>query len=245
MSGDVVDIAIGSIVVAGLIALLWELAHRTRSVGAPRIDRSIFDPAMVNNIQHQIVPYIISADLLPKLPQYTLFRVYSYLRALLAGIVGLGIAPPVIAYLNRVAETSPQAGQTPVTVPPGLNYVAITAAILLTAFAIYVNQTNLDKRAVLADSCSAEFRGLYAKLLQLAARSDVSQLDALSNQIATVVQRHIAEKDWVFEHVIAPGIAEQARSMTDDVLSRFPPPPSAGSGAAAPPNRITIQQIEK
>ncbi len=191
----------------------------------PKIDRNLYDRSVVYNIRYQIAPYIIAAELLADVPEYTIYRLYTYVRSLLAAIVGLGIAPPILRYLDT--KTPELGGQVPSSEPftiSNVSYVGLAALICLTAFWVYVNQYDLDKRAVLADSCIAQFKGFYLKLLRvITANNAGAELNSLSNEIATVVQRQIAEKAWTFEHVLASGIDDQAEALTDFILSQIPP----------------------
>jgi hypothetical protein len=234
MESQLVDATLIVMIIAGL-ALIGLGVPRPRNKPLLRtIDRSKFDNSVVNNIRYQIVPYVISASMLPRTFEYTIYRFFCYIRSFLAGLVGLGIAPPFLVYLSKVAQQGTHLNESSLQIPVGLNYMAIASAILLLAISIYSSQTSLDKRAVLADSCSAEFRGHYAKLLSIVSEPDCrSKLDGLSNEIATNVQRHIAEKAWTFKDVIAPGIEKRTEELTDDLLARIKEPP------------VSIQQKEK
>lgn len=45
-------------------------------------------------------------------------------------------------------------------------------------------------------------------------------LDAISNEVSTIVLRHVAEKSWTFEHILAPDIDEEVEIVTNDILQR-------------------------
>jgi hypothetical protein len=213
------------LMVVGLCLVVLSIPRHRIKPPLNAVNRTHFDPSVVNNIRYQIVPYVISASMLPRTAEYTLYRFFCYVRAFLAGLVGLGVAPPLLIYLNKVAQQGSHLNESSLQVPGGLNYMAIAAAVVLMAISAYSAQTGLDKRAVLADSCSAEFRGHYAKLLTIVSEPDCrDKLDGLSNEIATNVQRHIAEKSWTFKDVIAPDIEQRTEELTDDLLLRIKAP---------------------
>lgn len=247
MNADTVNASIVLLFLVGVVLTALGIPRsKDRNIN-PRItvDRSVFDPSVLNNIRHQIVPYVISASMLPKTAEYTAYRFYSYVRAFMAAIVGIGIAPPIWSYLSNVANEGQDATKASIVAPAGLGYAAFTCAILLVAFSVYSTQTSLDKRAVLADSCSSEFRAHYAKLLSMVSASNLSsKLDDLSNEIATNVQRHIAEKSWTWPDVIAPGINLRADELTDSILAQIKQPNATGLRTTTG-SQSSIQQREK
>jgi hypothetical protein len=103
--------------------------------------------------------------------------------------------------------------------------LTLTGAILavsLIAVRIYVGKANLAKRAVLADSCASEFKSLNTRLFMLnnANAGLNEELTKIGNEVATILQRHIAEKSWPY-NPIAPNIEPQVDRRTAEIVRRI------------------------
>jgi hypothetical protein len=221
MKRDVVDAVIAILAMAGMITLaLAYLTKKSPAVKISFVDRSLFEQDLVHMIRSRLVPFVITGKLLPNRPEYVIYKLFSYSRSILGGLVGLGVAPPVIRYLGQIPESGSPCGISALQAPQSLQWIAWVSAGAVICMTVYVSQTALDRRATLADSCASEMRSVQARALQIMPQGEVqAKYQALSNEVATIVQRHVAERDWTYPNIVAPGIDEACDQMTDEILA--------------------------
>jgi len=199
-----------------------------------------FDQSAVSLLRYSIVPFIISGERLRFWPKYLFYNAYSYLREILAALAGIGLFPPVWKFLNTIPNPAPNAPSTPPSIPAlTASGVAIAVALVLTR--VYVSHHELDKKAVLASSCTSELRGLNVKLQFNATKGSASfysELQNIANSIATIIQRHVTEGSWPYtsNDMIASGIEGEVMKRTTTLLRKLPPTTIL---------EVSIQQKEK
>ena len=193
--------------------------------------KSPVDPNIIQQLQVQILPFIIRAERLWRRPEYLAFSVYSYLRAVLAAVVGAGISAPILNFLNSLTSAAPESSQATragiAQVPEGLTWVGLSIVVLLIGVQTYFAKREVEKRWVLAQSCRKEFRGLNTRAVQAMGSPDVvNQLAKIRNEVSTIYGRHYIEDSWPYP-ASEPGIDPLVEARLRDMVKQLETNPKA------------------
>jgi len=157
-------------------------------------------------LEQAILPYMVSAEKLKLRPVYVTYGVYNYAHELLVGLVGLGVAPPLLSLFTSEAGATGNQGavttalDTQKKAPPWLAVASVIALVIWLLLKLVINRENVAKRAVLARSCRKEMRQLSLNLRdELQKDNPMPGLQEIQETISELVHRHIQEESWPWD----------------------------------------------
>lgn len=177
------------------------------------------DQRVVRKLAHEILPYVISAERLRRVPRYVAWYTFTWVRDILAFLSGTGAAGHTT--WKAVAGDAPLP-PTLVGLPTG---IAVVIAVVAAAYAVLraiVARDDGEKKAVLATSCRRDFQILGRRLRTALGKSDpMPDLVSLQAEIHAVVDRHMGEGSWPFQDTFADGISEDVASRTSSLVAQY------------------------
>jgi len=179
------------------------------------------DMNVVRKIANEILPWLVSAEVLAKKPLYRAHTVYSWTRDVLAGLSGFGLSHPLA---KLITGESTDMGSALGKMPFWLYFLTGFSVIAWVALKTYVTRDDGEKRAMLAMSCRKEFMSINLRLRgALQQQNPLVPLAALQAEVTAIVDRHIAEGSWHFpvDDILAPDIHEDVRRRTIDLVLQY------------------------
>ena len=186
------------------------------------------DHPVRRKLRGTVIPYVVSAKRLRKQPIYIAHWVHVYTNDLLAAMIGLGLANPVLRLFSgedaSAAQVMKSFGETAWAIP------TIVAAVLWALFKIILTRQGAEKRAVLMRSCRTEFETYQFEITEtLGAGDPLDGLNEIYERIMGTVKRHLAERAWPWPSGHAPDIDLEVDREVEALCRKYE------SGWAPPP----------
>lgn len=173
-----------------------------------------------SKLRTELIPYFVSAEKLRWRLLYVAYEIYAYASDLLAALVGLGFASPIL-----------QAMQGNKIELQGLPVMGVVALLIWITLKIYISRNEGEKRSTLAKSCRRQFRKFSAELNRgLATPTPMPQLVKLQEEITSLVDRHIMEDAWPWAPLaknIESRVEREVKALCDQYGSGWAKPPAA------------------
>jgi hypothetical protein len=170
-----------------------------------------------------IIPYLVSAE---KLPRHTLYRTYnffSFLQAYLAALVGFGIAPQVLIWYNKLIGGAPTKNEA-ASSTSGLGITAIILGAALVGLSVFYKAQKAPSRTILAKTCRLELLEIDTeldKVLQFSTPND--EIVNLQNKAVAIVNRYRGhDESWPWGK-FADGIDDEVTQRVSALKTKFGP----------------------
>jgi len=190
----------------------------------------ISDP-IAQLLEHQILPFVISAERLWRRPEYLIYTFYSYTREVLGAFAGLGLAGPVVMWAQLLKDGKVADGHASTAVPTGISLGIVALIIVLR---VVFSKRDLEKRSVLAETCRKEFQSLNTRIIASLARQDVGgELAKMRNEAADIYRRHSGDGSYPWA-IAEPGIEPIVRQRLQYMLKQIVQPLGAPESIEVP-----------
>jgi hypothetical protein len=180
-----------------------------------------------HKLKYVILPYLVSAELLKKWKPLQVYTFYLYSAETFTLLAGIGLANPIVAFLNggnlTSSSNSSNSSQSIIQFL-GSGYAATLSIILLIAWGIlkfYVKNQQLDRRCSLLRSCIQQCAQFSIKV-RSAINSDnpMPALISIQEKLSDLIERNIVENAWPYAGP-APKIEEIVDNYCDRLIAPF------------------------
>ncbi len=176
---------------------------------------------VVRKLANEILPWLVSAEVLAKKPLYRAHGVYSWTRDILAGLSGFGLSHPLA---KLITGESTDMGKALGSMPFWLYILTGFSVLAWVTLKAYVTRDDGEKRAMLARSCRKEFMSINLRLRSaLQQPRPLKDLTVLQTEVTAIVDRHIAEGSWHFpgDDILASDIHDVVSKRTIDLTIQY------------------------
>ncbi len=170
-----------------------------------------------------IIPYLVSAEMLPKHALYRTYNYFSFLQAYLAALVGFGMAPQVLIWYNKLIGNTPTKNEAAFSTS-GLGVTAIMVGAVLVGLSVFYKAQKAPSRTILAKTCRLELLEIDTeldKVLQFSTPND--EIINLQNKAVAIVNRYRGhDESWPWGK-FADGIDDEVTKRVTALKTKFGP----------------------
>jgi len=181
-----------------------------------------------SKVKNDILRYLVSAERHRSWPPLWIYTLYSYLGEVFILLAGIGIANPVLNYLNNDADSKREAGRNAL-IPFLVKFLKSDSAVFASLFLLvvwglikfYIRTEDLEKRCNLLRSCMTQCKGFSVQLHQALAEADpMPKLIVIQQKLSDLVERNVIERAWIFAP-FAPGIGPAVDKECADLVGPY------------------------
>lgn len=195
------------------------------------------DHYILGKLRAELLPWLIGGLNCRRRWFVWLARIHGYVEAIIAALLGLGVAPRAIDLFRGKIED----GSTAISVLgdflPGVwAWVALCAVIVWAVLKIVVRQENVLQRALFAEACYQEMRKLNLQLEEVLAKPE--PMPALKG----IIDATLGQTKWAMDKNVWPWndkaalerefriqLDQRTAAIRQEFMARWAPPPPGGT----------------